>query len=463
MTIEKQAVAASHSEIHEKIPENSPKPIPADYEYPEQPLLPARRLLHIVAGILLSALIWSFVGKSDVVVVAEGRFAPKSEMTRVYTPIEGELTEIFVSEGAAVSSGDTLGLIKAVGAVRAAAEADQARINLERTELERKLFPQKRKLMERELENIRQQIAQKKLEYDILQKEKKKNLPASQKNRLNKARLKLEEAEDARDRAAKILEKYKTLWQMDGHGGVSEKELGEMERQYLQAEMLRRDLEIDLESLEFEFAKQDGQAGKQLGDAHIALLSLRFQYENKLLQYENEKKQLEMKYRAALASWEASSVITFDDLDDDHFLKIRAPVSGIITYVAAKQKGEKVKAEDPLVSIAPAGAENTVFIDIRDRDRGQLGVGRQVRLKFPAFPWHRHGHIDGVLEHISPGVKYTKENEPFYEGRVGLERDYFMVDGKKTRIGYGMTARAEISVKKRRLIDLALDPFRKLR
>ncbi len=241
------------------------------------------------------------------------------------------------------------------------------------------------------------------------------------------------------------------------------RELDEKESQFTREETVYRDLKIDLENVEFEFVKQETQAGKQIGDANIALLTLRYQHGAKLMQYENEEKQLNMKYRSALAAWEAASVVTFDDLDDDNFLKVRAPVSGVVTAIAAKQKGEKVKAESPLVFIAPSDTEKVVLINIQDKDRGRLKIGQKVKLKFPAFPWHRHGFINGSLEFISPGVKPSKQNQPYFEGRVGLDQDYFVVDGNKTTLRYGMTATAEISVQKRRLIDLALDPFRKLK
>ena len=41
-----------------------------------------------------------------------------------------------------------------------------------------------------------------------------------------------------------------------------------------------------------------------------------------------------------------------------------------------------------------------------------------------------------------------------------LQRDHFLVAEQKVPLRYGMTATAEVIVRERRLIDLALDPFR---
>ena len=45
---------------------------------------------------------------------------------------------------------------------------------------------------------------------------------------------------------------------------------------------------------------------------------------------------------------------------------------------------------------------------------------------------------------------------------MSLERDHYLVADTKYPLRYGMTATVEIVVRARRLIDLALDPFRQV-
>ena len=47
-----------------------------------------------------------------------------------------------------------------------------------------------------------------------------------------------------------------------------------------------------------------------------------------------------------------------------------------------------------------------------------------------------------------------------YEGRVSLDQTEYRVGETTYPLRYGMTAVAEIVVRERRMIDLALDPFR---
>jgi HlyD family secretion protein len=413
----------------------------------------AHGIVYILIALLTALFIWSFYGKAEVIVTVPGQLDANSEMRRIYPPAPGELIDIYATEGIPVSEGDLLARIKSSGAIQAASEADQAKLRLEKAELDKKLFPQKKQLMEKEIENITQQTDQKQKEYEHLKTERFRNLPAAQKHKLEKISLKLKEAEKNKDAAKETVEKYNRLYETPGHGGISEKEMEEKEMEYLKAETAWQDLRIDLENLEVEFSKQMSQAGKEIGDAYIEILNLRFQHDAKTMQMENEEKQVSMQYRAARAAYEAASVVTFDDLDEDNFLKIRAPVSGIITYISFKQRGEKVRAETPLFAIAPANAEKVLRIDIPDKDRGLLRIGQSVKLKFAAFPYQQYGFIKGILEYISPNTELTKDGEAFYKGRIGLAKDYFTIEDRKTELKYGMTAKAEIVVQERRLIQ----------
>jgi len=104
-----------------------------------------------------------------------------------------------------------------------------------------------------------------------------------------------------------------------------------------------------------------------------------------------------------------------------------------------------------------------VKIEIAEHDRAFLREGQTAKLKFAAFPYQRYGVIQGTLEYISPATKPSAQTkQPVYEGRVALERDHYKVADTKVPLRYGMTASAEVVVRERRLIDMALDPFREI-
>jgi hemolysin D len=427
----------------------------------------AHGIIYILAGLMLAIFVWSFFGKADVIVSAPGRVEPDPKTRGVYSPTDGELVNVYVTEGTTVAKNDLVARIKASAAIQAAAESVKARLRLNQAERERDLFPQKKRIMQKELENLEQQIENKQKEYQKLTKEGLRKLSEEQKNQLKIARNKLDEARRQMKSEKSLYEKYERLLSTTGGGGISKKQLEEQRNAYLKAADVTRRLMAEMENLELDFSKQHTKTGEKIDNTYVELLRLRYQYEQKRQETEDAEAAVEISYRIALAEWEAAARIGFDDLDQDNFLKITAPVSGEVTDVAYTQTGEKVQAAVPIVSIASARARRVIAVSIEDRDRGLLKVGQTVKLKFAAFPFQRYGFIKGRLEYISPTTTSSgnmeKGEQPVYKGRVSLDRDFFMVNGEKVYLRYGMTAISEIVVRNRRFIDLALDPFRNLK
>ena len=318
-------------------------------------------------------------------------------------------------------------------------------------------------ILEKELESIKKQIDNKEKEYAQLTKEGLRRLSEQQRNRLAVLKNALGEARREMNSENELFQKYSRLYKSTGGGGVSRKQIDDQRNKYLDAVGEFRRLENELENLVIEFSEQSTETSQLIDKTYIELLRLRLQYENKKQENDNAEIEVDMKYLDAQTEWEAASRISFADLDQENFLRIAAPISGEIMHVSYTQVGEKVSASKPLVFIAPAESKKIVVVQFSDRGRGLLKVGQPVKLKFAAFPYQRYGFIRGKLEYISPGAEPSSEGQPLYESRVSMENDYFTENGERMYLKYGMTVTAEIVVQKRRLIDLALDPFRRLK
>ena len=123
--------------------------------------------------------------------------------------------------------------------------------------------------------------------------------------------------------------------------------------------------------------------------------------------------------------------------------------------------GEKVDDKKPVAVMAPEGGRKVLEIKIDERNRAFLKVGMPAKVKLNAFPYQRYGFLEGELEYIAPSTQFDPvTKKTFYKARVGLERDYFTVNNVRIPVRYGMEAKTEIAVRKRRLVDLALDPLR---
>ena len=425
------------------------------------------RVLHAVIytmiALVLSGLAWSFIGRSDVIVTAQGALQPDSELRRFYAPVDGELANLYIAEGQPVSKGDVLARLNARGAIEAATSAQQAQLKLEDAEREWRQFPEKKALLERKAATLRQAM-------DLEEQQHAKRLALgttqlaqAQRAQVDEARANLEEARRARDAARAEAEKFERVFAAPGGGGISQLQLDAKKNALQAAENAQRVAQSRLGELSARQTQEFATAKAQVETSGQELSKLRLQYEAATNDLATVEEKLRLQLQAARLAADSAARVRFENIDKDNFLLILAPVSGVITDVTSTQPGDKIQANTPLGGIAPRGARPVVRIEIAEQDRAFLREGLPVKLKFSAFAYQRYGLINGRLEYISPATKAAPQTkQPVYEGRVTLEQDHYLVEDKKYPLRYGMTATAEVVVRERRLIDLALDPFRQI-
>lgn len=420
-------------------------------------------LIYTIAGLVLTALAWSFIGRADVIVTAQGALQPDSELRRFYAPVDGELVNLYVAEGQPVSKGDVLARLNARGAIEAATNALQAQLKLEDAERDWRQFPEKKALLERKAATLREAMELEEQQHAKRLALGTSNVSQVQRAQADEARTNIEEARRARDAAKAEAEKFERVFAVPGGGGVSQIQV-EAKRNALQAaENAYRVAQSRLGELGGRQSQEFAQARAQVEASGQELNKLRLQYEAAITELTNAEEKLRLQLQTARLVADAATRIRFENIDKDNFLLILAPVSGIVTDVTSTQPGDKVQANSPLGGIAPSNARAVLRVEIAEHDRAFLREGLPVKLKFNAFPYQRYGLINGTLDYISPATKVAPlTKQPVYEGRVTLERDHYLVADKKIPLRYGMTSTAEVVVRERRLIDLALDPFREI-
>jgi hemolysin D len=425
------------------------------------------RVLHAVVytmiALVLAGLGWSIIGRADVIVTAPGALMPDSELRRFYAPVDGELANLYIAEGQPVSKGDVLARLNARGAVEAAANSLQAQLKLENAEREWRQFPEKKALLERKAATLRQAMELEEQQHAKRTSIGTSKLVEAQRAQESAARANVEDARRARDAARAELERFERVFSATGGGGVSQQQVDSKRSALQAAENALRVAQSRVGELSALQSQDLTSAQARIESSGEELKRLRLEYEAATSELANAEEKLRLQLSAARVAAEAAARIRFENIDKDNFLLIVAPVSGIVTDVTSTQPGDKVQANMPLGGIAPAGAKAVVRIEIAEHDRAFLREGQGVKLKFAAFPYQRYGVINGTLEYISPATKPSVQSkQPVYEGRVALERDHYTVADTKVPLRYGMTASAEVVVRERRLIDLALDPFRDL-
>lgn len=87
------------------------------------------------------------------------------------------------------------------------------------------------------------------------------------------------------------------------------------------------------------------------------------------------------------------------------FFTVYAPISGEVQEISSLNCGDNVFSGQEILKIVPSSSENIrVVLRLPSSKAGLVKEAMKVRLKFPAFPHHEFGSLDGQVETILPDV-----------------------------------------------------------
>jgi HlyD family secretion protein len=421
-----------------------------------------RATILVLFAALLAGVAWSFFGHADVVVEASGLVQPQSDQHGVFLPIKGDLVDVYATEGMPVEAGDVLMRINSGTAVEVAGQTATAAVQLAAAERTYASFPEKKKAALKELESLKAKLEVDAPDVDWRNAESIAKLAEEQQLKLDKARSKLAKAASERDEARRVLEQHERLFNSPGGGGLSRDQVEEKRATYRDKVTDYKLAETELGEFEVSALQEYDKRKAELSKKSQELLGLQGTYQKMLVQLAADEQQAETDVRLARARMRSANRITYRDIDEENYLRIRAPVSGIVTTILnSSNVGAQFDERTPVAAIAPKDARKILELQVNERDRAFLTAGMPVRIKVNAFPYQRYGVLTGEIEHISPVSNLNENSKQIeYKTRVALKQDYFVINGVNTPIRYGMAAKAEIVVNSRRLIELVIDPLK---
>lgn len=139
--------------------------------------------------------------------------------------------------------------------------------------------------------------------------------------------------------------------------------------------------------------------------------------------------------------------------------QLRSPVDGVVQQLAVHTVGGVVQPAEPLMVIVPSGSEVAVEAQILNKDIGFVREGQPVRVKLEAYPFTDYGLIEGVVETISRDAIQDEKIGLVYATRIRLSRNHITVGGQDQPIGPGMAVQAEVKTAERRIINYLLSPI----
>lgn len=381
--------------------------LPAALEILESPPSPiGRTIIWIVISAAVVALGWAMFAQVDMVAISEGRVIPRSRLQSVEAPEAGVIRAIHIVEGQRVEKDQPL---LELDPTFAGADAAAARIEFETADLARarseallrhaagqpaRFTPPPNvssSAAAAEASAVRARIAG----LDARLAGIDQRIAGARAAILGaEAQLgKLEETQPL------LVEQDGILRRLNAEGAATRPQMLDMERRLIEN---RRDIEVRKAEI------------------------IQTTAEITMLERERAQALAEFRAQAAAEQAEAEAIVATraegvrKARTREGYQTLLAPVSGIVNAISVTTVGEVAEAGAPLVTIVPEGEELIIEALVLNRDIGFVRPGQEVVVKLDAYPFTRHGHLEGVLEHVSPDATADESRGLVFPARVKI-------------------------------------------
>ena len=392
-----------------------------------------------IAGFLfLSAfLTWAWVGQVDEVAKAPGKLGPQDESVKVQ-PVElGKVTQVSVQEGDTVQQGqvlmaleselDTKGIEQLQTVLMSQqSELSQAEVMVEKI---RSQLDTRSMIAKSDLQSQRASISQNESiaqTQTVLNQQLKDDISAQQ-QRIEKFRTLANEGAYPRDQLLQMEQAVRDRERSITEGsGKLQQAVGDRDR--LNADLLRK----ESEAIQVQLSTQQEMEQMRLRQAEI-----RSKMQETRSQIETAKAKKDQRF-------------------------VYAPASGKITTLNLKHSGQVVQPGDAIAEISPQGKPLILSTLLPSHEAGFVKPGMVTQIKLDAFPYQDFGVVSGKVLSVSPDSKMLKDGAQVYRVDIALDRPNIRVRGQTIELTMGQTGTAEIITRRRRIMDLLLDPIKQL-
>lgn len=205
---------------------------------------------------------------------------------------------------------------------------------------------------------------------------------------------------------------------------------------------------------------------------------------NQLVDYEHQILSLEAERNAFIEEWRNSiseKMVTLSrELDSDRkqlakalslvsYVSLTAPCRAIVHEMAAFPVGSAVGEAEAVITLVPLDGTLEVEAEVRPQDIARVHLGSEARIKLNAFPFQKHGTLDGKIRLISSNTFSRQGMAPAQSSDDTLGSTYYranlVVSGRLRNINDdftlipGMETEVEIKTGRRRIIEYLVYPL----
>lgn len=436
---------------------------PAALSLQDTPVHPApRRMAYVLMGLFGLALLWSILGKVDIVAVAPGRIIV-SDRTKVIQPLEASVVKaVRVKDGDKVKAGQVLVELDPTMAVADMANVQEQLKAAHSEELRTQALLQllsKERLLAQVLPGLEADLASK---YS-----QSAGRPAPVEGPSIRAQLEAE-WQDISAKLAKL---------------NAESQRRQAEIATVQASIAKLEATLPMaQSREADFTKLVNQ-GFISSHATQDKTRERVELERDLT---TQRARLAEAQASAIETEQAKAAYRFEtqrQLNDRHALastkriqlsadaskatqrerqtQLTAPVDGVIQQLAIHTTGGVVTSAQPLMIVVPDSRTVTAEITIANQDIGFVNAGQMAEVKLETFPYTKYGTVHAKVDVVTADAVTDEKRGSYYPAIITLNQKDMLIDGKRVNLSPGMNVTAEIKTGKRRIIEFLLSPVQR--
>jgi HlyD family secretion protein len=145
---------------------------------------------------------------------------------------------------------------------------------------------------------------------------------------------------------------------------------------------------------------------------------------------------------------------------------LTAPLDSVVLEIAKLSPGSIVKEAETFFTLVPLNVVMEAEVRIDSMDVGYIKLGDPVRIKLDAFPFQKHGMLDGTVRTISEDA-FKREapektgSDAYYMSRIALKATTLKNLAESSRLLPGMTLSAEVVVGQRSVMSYLAWPLTK--
>ena len=419
-----------------------------------KPPLGARITLYFLAALIILSILWSFLGKIDKIVVAEGKIATVSTPVILQSYSISIVKDIKVTMGQKVKKDELLVVLDPTFAQADMSQLQERAMSLTihcsrlQCELDGLPFPPAKE-GEQGAQNSSEQ-RELRVQADIYSSRHEEY--SSRVRTFDEQRKKLSTGIEAtiadlkrRRERLKIFAEFEDMRRKLYEQGI------EARAGYLEVKKDRLTVESDVLRLESSIQEQKFELSAVESDRAAYITGWRSATAQEMVSVRRDLDQ---------TVEQLSKAKKMGDL-----VNIRAPMDAVVLEVAKRNSGSVVDEAETLVTLVPANAPLEIEAEIQPQDVGYVHAGQTARVKLMTLPFQQHGKIDATLVAVSEDsfLKKTGTGEQnVYRGKLALPPNP-LETLRNLHAGFallpGMAATVEINVGERRIIEYFLYPI----